>query len=658
MSKKAIIIIISLLVLIITSTIFAQAEDQLKNARVYYDSSITEFDSLSTSQEYEVPLREIIKEFDVKVSDGEIFNYEANVDVPVENRYGNVSIGGQGYLKLSGELKYSNSGTPFVEGTLKYTAKVEDIDSTSEKVASTIWDVECIGDFKLVISKVSGEATLSYGGMFEDSDINTVIKTTNYKDGSQIVGESEEHNWFGVTYNFASEAEFESSDVASTTDGSEEKSNESPVEDKTDDSKQIQIPKVDDTDQTSALITTIIISIISSIIGVGVVASTQVEKSETNEEPSVKRVEHPNGVIELIYPNGTRKIKFPDGSSKEKWPDGTITGTASDGTTFEQKPNGPLEISLPNGDKVVEYPDGKVITTKSNGLVITENPDGTTEVYDSKFEEKVIHYPDGLRTFINDDGKVTTIDEDDNIIRIEQDGVIGQKQNDGTIEITYPDKKGKIIIDNDKSVSGTIVDNDGFEFSFDDNKSGILITTSEGAELVADNNGNIKGNLEDGSKISKKADSEFTKIEMEDGSYVKVDSKGNTIGKDAQTGYEFERNSDGSIELKDDNGNYYKEDKDGNCLIKTEDGWQGEISSNGQKRLKAPNGKEMTEANDGTVTINFEDGTVGKKYADNTVELVRPDGTTEKYVNNQVTIHHPDGSVERISMNEYESRLN
>lgn len=298
------LLIISLLSIMNLST-FAEPtnyKDKFEEVHINYDADVTKFEEWNDSYSIELPLREIIKNFDVTIYPGKEFSYEGSGALPMEVRYGYTSLGGRGTLKLIGNINYDEkTGYPSLDGILTYTCEVTEINSDLQQTIN--WKAECSGKFSMSTPMLENSSSiLTYGGSLVDTDKNIVTKTVTKKDGSKFVDTSDD-GFFGIRYAFKSQTKL----ITAIT-------NSDVVKPPIDNNDKTPISEIIDTDASKtagensssvplAIVIALVTSVLAAVAGVAGGSLSDNQKDENNNSSTYKMA---------IYKEFGDKIKYND----------------------------------------------------------------------------------------------------------------------------------------------------------------------------------------------------------------------------------------------------------------------------------------------------------------------------------------------------------
>jgi hypothetical protein len=295
-------------------------------------------------------------------------------------------------------------------------------------------------------------------------------------------------------------------------------------------------------------------------------------------------------------PPGTTIQHNPDGSFTKTRPDGTVGTLYSDGTMYAETPDGARYVSYPDGTtktwdpesgSEINYPNGdmEIITMDGIKSTTTNNADGSIEVVSGW--GGTLHIP-------RDGHPVGSLNAaDGSVITFNKDGSANFQTHDGTISV---DKEG--------NYSGSLKDPEGGSVTF--NSDGTLeAITPEGDTLTINAEG-LKAKFVDGTFLNADAAGNVTSCHLKDevGTLdIDTDKNGTMHIKDDQGNSGFV-NKDGSGEMRGSDGSVATQDSEGNASFTNAEGttWSAKIDGTGTIEDKL--GNKIDLAQDGTVTLS------------------------------------------------------
>ena len=317
--------------------------------------------------------------------------------------------------------------------------------------------------------------------------------------------------------------------------------------------------------------------------------------------------------------SGTTDYVDPPGTTIQNNPDGTITKTLPDGTVGTLYSDGTQYVETPDGTKGVLYPDGTTKTWDPEEGSETLYPNGSVEVITI----------DGVKSTatVNDDGTIDIVSGYGGSLHIPKEGFPEGSLTDseGNVityhsdrSVSYQTPYGTVSIDKDGIITGSI--NDGEGNSFDFNPDGTMeAVTAEGDKLTID--------------------AEGLKARFADGTFLNTDSAGNIISchlKDDEGSLFVDTDKNGTMHVRDDQGNSALINKDGSGEMKDADGSVATLDSEGNAIITNAEGTTWTAKNDGSGSIEDKLGNRLDLTQDGTVTLKNANGETEVYTPDQI----------------------
>lgn len=306
-----------------------------------------------------------------------------------------------------------------------------------------------------------------------------------------------------------------------------------------------------------------------------------------------------------------------DGEHMSKKADGTVEASFPNGDVVTYFPNGTAQRRSPDGNTYEEWADG-TISTSENGQFIVKKADGTISVSETNGEE-TIYNPDGTSIETKVDGIRITKDAENNVVSVEKDGLFMTRDPKDIDTFNIASKYGGKLVLRKKESSVPVREKDEWVYKtvIEYEIQGEVRTENETYTYKSDGSQEIKMN--DGTIATKDADGNINVLSP-DGTDLKYNGGSGEIDYKFPDGSYTKGNSEtGELDSKMSDGSYSKRDAKGNgSFYNANNGTKGSCNEDGSFKTENKDGS-FTQSSDGTMELK------DKNSGDTLVQ--RPDGS-------------------------------